>query len=683
MPRLSKRSKSRQSGQSSHDSDFHSFVEKQEYLRQNGDTQSNENRQHRCGLCLKPATQACERCGDCYCSRECQRRDWPDHRPICFRMPRLVPIGGELEDGKSSYNEIPKMASRALNNSCDAHDAQLENPAGISTVKANSSDQALAHKLPKHGSCVILITFRTPNRCYVRSSNPSDVEAYTLLLKKVEQYGKTAPQLKNARIDGYAIALRGQTFHRVQIVSRNENRYRVHFIDHGNMEYRTLKELLEINDEILNLPRYASCVQLHNVKRSVGLENFSKKFAPFDNKEFKIFYVREDMEIPLVNLHHWQSNKSLNEEIAKLISDGIKPKEVSGSSESNGCKEKDFRQEENAQIAENSNHIKRPYNAMKVRDDTTNTAIHALPADKVQNGNSDVEILKSETSDFAEEENAQIAENSNHIKRPYNAMKVKDDTTNTAIHALPADKVQNGNSDVEILKSATGDVVAVTKELKHDEKGNKKGDSLLSKGAVPKRAMPTIVSKQSDGRCMNPPFKVNKLSMDAKDFNVVVLDNGTINFGYVGCIPQAGLATLRELQTYLVKEYKDDGKSYEPKINEYCLAYYDTEWYRAKVIENHIEDEYTVYYIDFANELTVRSKDIRRYPKDLTIDCNTNLCLIAGLPSEMEDEQIEFLREQLHFYSVHKVDYVIEVDEDLVIIRCDDLLTKMKENDLL
>lgn len=53
--------------------------------------------------------------------------------------------------------------------------------------------------------------------------------------------------------------------------------------------------------------------------------------------------------------------------------------------------------------------------------------------------------------------------------------------------------------------------------------------------------------------------------MDAKDFNVVVLDNGTINFGYVGCIPQEGLATLRELQTYLVKEYKDDGESYEPK----------------------------------------------------------------------------------------------------------------------
>lgn len=49
----------------------------------------------------------------------------------------------------------------------------------------------------------------------------------------------------------------------------------------------------------------------------------------------------------------------------------------------------------------------------------------------------------------------------------------------------------------------------------------------------------------------------------------------------------------------------------------------------------------------------------------------------------MEDEQIEFLREQLHFYSVLKVDYVIEVDEDLVIIRCDDLLTKMKEDDLL
>uniref|UniRef100_A0A1A9VYD5 MYND-type domain-containing protein n=1 Tax=Glossina austeni TaxID=7395 RepID=A0A1A9VYD5_GLOAU len=642
MPREYKRSKSRQSGQSSHDSDFHSYSEKQEYLRQNGDTQSNENRQHRCGLCLKPATQACERCGDYYCSRECQRRDWPDHRPICFRMPRLVPIGSGLEDdNNTSCNEMPKMASGAFNNSCDAHDAhdaQPENSAGIPMVKANSiramksedektlngsrsqlsSDQILPPKFPKHGSCVILITFRTPNRCYVRSSNPSDAEAHTLLLKKVEQYGKTAPQLKNAKINGYAITMRGRTFHRVQIVSRNENRYRVHFIDHGHMEHRILKELLEINDEILNLPRYASCVQLHNVKRSVGLDNFAKKFSPYDNKEFKILYVRGNIEIPLVNLHHWQSNKSLNEEIAKLISDSTKPKELNESSESNGGKEKDSRQEENAQIAENSNHIKRPYNAMNVKDDM---AINPLPADN-------------------------------------------------EVHSIP-------EQIVEIGEGARGDVEAVAKESNHNDRGDNK------EGAVPKRAMPTIVSKQIEGRCMNPPFKVNKLSMEAKDFNLVVLDNGTINFGYVGCIPQAGLAALRELQTYLVKEYKDDGRSYDPQLNEYCLAYYDREWYRAKVIEKPVEDEYTVYYIDFTNELTVRGKDIRRYPKDLTIDCNTNLCLIDGLPSVMEDKEIDFLKTELTFYSVLKADYVKEVDEDLVIIRCDNLLTKMKENGLL
>ncbi|KAL9894386.1 uncharacterized protein LOC119635214 [Glossina fuscipes] len=642
MPRGPKRSKSRQSGQSSHDSDFHSNLETHQYHQQNGDTHNNGNQQHRCGLCLKPATQACERCGDCYCSRECQRKDWPDHRPICFRMPRLVPIGCELEDDNISYNEIPKMSDRAFSNSYDAHDAQPENAAGIPAVKANSigamksedqktlnggrsqlsPDQTLATKFPKHGSCVILITFRTPNRCYIRSSNPSDVEAYVSLLKKVEQYGKTAPQLKNVSIDDYAIALRGRIFHRVQIVSRNENRYRVHFIDHGNLEHRSLKELFEINDEIVHLPRYAKLVQLHNVKRSVGLENFTRKFSPYDNMEFKILYVREGMEIPLVNLHHWQSNKLLNEEIAKLINNSTKPKEGNGSSQNNDCK--DFRQ------TESSNHIRRPYNATKVKADM---------------------IINPRSAD-----------------------------NNTT--------VQNANSDVEIGESAKDDLVEVTKESKHDKEDNNNrkdvDDNLLSKGAVPKRpAMPTIVSKQIEYPCMNPPFKVNKFSMDAKDFNVVVLDNGTINFGYVGCIPQAGVDSLKELQTYLVKEYEDDGHSYEPKLTEYCLAKFDGDWYRAKVIDSPLEDEYTVYYIDFGNELTVRSKDIRRYPKDLIVDCNTNLSLIDGLPDQMEHEQIEFLKNELTFYSVLKVDSVIDIDEDLVVIRCNDLLRKMKENGLL
>lgn len=40
-----------------------------------------------CNLCCKKADLRCERCGDYYCSAECQRKDWRAHKPNCFPMP--------------------------------------------------------------------------------------------------------------------------------------------------------------------------------------------------------------------------------------------------------------------------------------------------------------------------------------------------------------------------------------------------------------------------------------------------------------------------------------------------------------------------------------------------------------------------------------------------------------------
>lgn len=40
-----------------------------------------------CTLCGTKSVCKCERCGDLYCSPQCQRKDWPNHRYICFPMP--------------------------------------------------------------------------------------------------------------------------------------------------------------------------------------------------------------------------------------------------------------------------------------------------------------------------------------------------------------------------------------------------------------------------------------------------------------------------------------------------------------------------------------------------------------------------------------------------------------------
>lgn len=40
-----------------------------------------------CVLCKEDASLVCSRCGDYYCTKECQRSDWPAHRYICFPIP--------------------------------------------------------------------------------------------------------------------------------------------------------------------------------------------------------------------------------------------------------------------------------------------------------------------------------------------------------------------------------------------------------------------------------------------------------------------------------------------------------------------------------------------------------------------------------------------------------------------
>ena len=58
---------------------FSNGVSNKEMLQLNGDGP--------CTLCGTKSVCKCERCGDLYCSPQCQRKDWPNHRYICFPIP--------------------------------------------------------------------------------------------------------------------------------------------------------------------------------------------------------------------------------------------------------------------------------------------------------------------------------------------------------------------------------------------------------------------------------------------------------------------------------------------------------------------------------------------------------------------------------------------------------------------
>ncbi|XP_053955066.1 uncharacterized protein LOC128861165 [Anastrepha ludens] len=191
----------------------------------------------------------------------------------------------------------------------------------------------------------------------------------------------------------------------------------------------------------------------------------------------------------------------------------------------------------------------------------------------------------------------------------------------------------------------------------------------------------TIVPNKSVGNIedepiLSPPFDIYVFQPDLAKFKVIVLDTSALSYGYVGCIAETDLKYLVTVQEYL-NRYTDNKQYYSPKLHEYCLARFENEWYRARVVKVVDRTKYTVVYLDFTNESILTSKDIRRYPIDLNESCRTNLCLIDGLPTSLKTEHVNFLKKEITTESKLLINKVKEVVQQIVVVECQDIITKM------
>lgn len=141
-------------------------------------------------------------------------------------------------------------------------------------------------------------------------------------------------------------------------------------------------------------------------------------------------------------------------------------------------------------------------------------------------------------------------------------------------------------------------------------------------------------------------------------------------------------------------------------MNEYCIAKFEDMWYRAQVTDIPDQTHFTVTYIDFTNEATLTSDDIRHYPSGTATGiCKTNLCLIygkifvkkmhflkinfnlslhVGLPAtDFSDELTQFLNNEIELQSIIDIDSVNSIDDQVVVIECRSLLEKIRKKNLL
>ncbi|GBG28088.1 Programmed cell death protein 2 [Hondaea fermentalgiana] len=108
----------------------------------------------RCALCGRPATAKCVACKSvCYCSRDHQKKHWPQHKPTC-KILREMPAHLRAEDGGSAAVGGQKDSGDATANSDDVYgrlgedDAKLtqRNLAGIVAGK----DETLRKKMQSY-----------------------------------------------------------------------------------------------------------------------------------------------------------------------------------------------------------------------------------------------------------------------------------------------------------------------------------------------------------------------------------------------------------------------------------------------------------------------------------------------------------------------------------------------------
>ncbi|XP_004526116.1 uncharacterized protein LOC101462393 [Ceratitis capitata] len=207
------------------------------------------------------------------------------------------------------------------------------------------------------------------------------------------------------------------------------------------------------------------------------------------------------------------------------------------------------------------------------------------------------------------------------------------------------------------------------------QKESKEAHPLLNRAS-------TNMIASGDDPILCPPFNISMFKSNNRSFNVIVLDTSALSYGYIGCIAETDLKYLINIQKYL-SNYTDTKEIYHPKLHEYCLARFENEWYRARVVKVIDSSRYNVVYLDFTNESVLTSEDIRRYPSDLNDPCHTNLCLFDGLPTTLNVDHVNFLKKEITTESKLHIDKVQEVIEQIVVIECQYILKKMRSAGLL
>ncbi|KAM8703049.1 hypothetical protein ACLKA7_005396 [Drosophila subpalustris] len=268
-----------------------------------------------CLFCTAKTSLVCHRCGDFYCSKECQLKDWQRHRYICFAIPSLVhPMAcsvfqvAQLASGSAqklqadeatdtllpelsvgankqqiSTNSSPTLSTASIStNECDKKSNTNVKVKNITSTKQANSNNNNNNKINVNSngtqkkddltkirspssSSVYITDMISANRCFIRDASEAAEKAYFEICEKVDSMGKTLPKKTNIKPFEYALLHFNGRFHRVKSIGKQMSAPRLLLLDEGYVRVDKKIEMREICEELLELPFCSTQVQLKDV----------------------------------------------------------------------------------------------------------------------------------------------------------------------------------------------------------------------------------------------------------------------------------------------------------------------------------------------------------------------------------------------------------------------------------
>ncbi|XP_037939415.1 serine/threonine-protein kinase pakD-like [Teleopsis dalmanni] len=611
-----------------------------------------------CVRCTKFASYVCQMCGDYYCSAVCQKLDWPSHRYICWNMPKL--ILKKAFDKEIMPVEHPWQKLRScVENKC-AEDKRSANNS-YKFKQRNIKKSRRARRGTKQSSDVDRISLQR------EQANPQ-------LHKTKGQYGKIEKQQFNHDGQQDNDAKKRSSHGNQHQFKRDDDQQHGEQFD-NNEPYRQANDVLKgVNQQ--NSDSALKENQQHGNSGNKSSQNYDAYDLQYTDRSGKSL---KDLKVNQQQEKKQRGPQQCNDDVSRG-SDKYQQRNLGGQQQRKYLGQQ---QQNNDGQRQRNNGQQRVEDGQEPHINNIQQQRNNDDQQQQQQRNNNGQQLRNNDGQQQQQRNYNGQQDQNKIVTDQILNSVSQDNTNDRRSGNESRQSHNRKSQHDMPQQQRPDSRNISNSKIPQQSNENQKQNPQNYSESTQRNYPSYQTNRghndasqqerqfnntnsTNAPVLKPPFEIKKLDENCTNFLACVIDTSCIREGLFACIPAKDYVSFINMQMFLTKMDKG-GQPYKPVLNEYCLALFQEEWYRAKVIGAY-GNEFKVEYIDFINQGFVKIGDIRRYPLGLTGVNSTSLCKLAGLPDQLSSNLVDKLEDmvvdcqKLYVQTVKKCDKFYEVE---------------------